>query len=162
MRKRRTTQSRQYILSIHIVSATHEDIDADESNSGSLRSQVGRSRYSPGNGDDELTDCHAYCAEEQEVPTAQLFHQIQPWESRDHIHDADKMLACSLKVANQVLEYGSRSGNSLGDDRDDERVAEACILEVLSAIVEDEVLAYGQLAILRPSVITVLTTPVSC
>jgi hypothetical protein len=55
-------------------------LDAHKGDQGLLGSQVINASNSARNGNNELADAHANCAEEQEWATTPGFNQVQSWE----------------------------------------------------------------------------------
>lgn len=91
-----------------------EDVDADEGDHGVLSCLIGCAHNGTSDSDDELADSHADGAEEEEVAATPLLNHPETGE-------------------------GGGDVDGRGDHRNDEGVAEPCVLEELGTVVEDEV-----------------------
>lgn len=90
------------------------DVKADKRDGSTLSGEILGTRYGADDGDDVLADTHSNGTQKEQVAAAKLLDEVQAWEGRDDV-------------------------DSVGDDLDDKRVLEAGALEVLGAIVEDEI-----------------------
>lgn len=104
-----------------------EDVDADERNGSTLSGKVLYTSNGTGNGHNVLGDSHANGTHEQEVASTHLLNEVQSRNSRGDV-------------------------DNVGDDGDGESArVETGVLEVLGAVVKDEVLRDTLLVLPRTS-----------
>lgn len=111
---------------------TEENVNANKGNGGLLRGQVGRAGDGSSDSHDELAYTHADGTHKKEAAATHRFNEVQTREGGYNV-DAATVVSSRAKLP-------SNGGmHLLGDDRNNERVLKAGVLEVLGTVVEDEV-----------------------